>query len=294
MHKTLVIITLCLFSGCSGPRAIFEIEESVFIAPASIQVKNLSQKADQFEWRFENVLISNEKNPVVTFLHSGNYKIRLNASRGNKISYFSKTIQVLPPKNCLVEIKTNLGSLIVILYDETPLHRDNFIKLAENGFYEGILFHRVINGFMIQGGDPDSKNAKQGIRLGNGGPGYNLPSEIQTTHFHVKGAMAAARTGDEINPQKESSGSQFYIVHGRQVDESNIDIYAAQKGVYYDPDTRKTYLTDGGAPQLDMEYTIFGQVINGIEIIDYIASQPTDVHDRPREDVIVLKVTVIK
>jgi peptidyl-prolyl cis-trans isomerase B (cyclophilin B) len=199
-----------------------------------------------------------------------------------------------PPKQCLVEIQTSMGTLTVRLYDETPLHRDNFIKLAESGFYEGTLFHRVINGFMIQGGDPDSKNAPAGKRLGIGGPGYTVPAEFVDTLVHIKGALAAARQGDAVNPKKESSGSQFYIVQGRPVPAGQLDGLEMQKRIKYSEASRAVLTTQGGTPFLDMDYTVFGQVVKGLEIIDEIARVKTDGADRPQEDVKILSVRVIK
>jgi len=153
------------------------------------------------------------------------------------------------------EIETDFGTIKVKLYNSTPLHRDNFMKLANEGFYDGLLFHRIINGFMIQGGDPDSRDASPDARLGSGGPGYRIPAEIGG--LHIKGALAAARTGGPSNPQKESSGCQFYIVQGRPIPESNISSMEQTKGVKYTEEQRELYRTLGGTPQLDNDYTVF-------------------------------------
>jgi peptidyl-prolyl cis-trans isomerase B (cyclophilin B) len=179
------------------------------------------------------------------------------------------------------------------LSDETPQHRDNFIKLAEEGYYDGLIFHRVINGFMIQGGDPNSRNAAPGAQLGSGGPGYQVPAEFVDDLVHVKGAIAAARTGDNVNPQKMSSGSQFYIVHGKPMTEQELTMMESRKGIRYTPAQREAYLTHGGTPFLDRDYTVFGQVIEGLEVIDKIAASATDRGDRPKED-ITMKIVVIK
>ena len=194
----------------------------------------------------------------------------------------------------MVIIKTEFGDIKVKLYNDTPKHRDNFLKLVDEGFYTDLLFHRVIKQFMIQGGDPDTKNPKKDIRYGNGGPGYTIPSEIHDKHFHIKGALAAARLGDEYNLNKESSGSQFYIVHGRPVDKLQLEIFESQKKIYYNNEVSAIYETKGGAPQLDMEYTVFGQVIEGLDIIDAIATSSTDSNDRPKENITILSITVIK
>ena len=153
-------------------------------------------------------------------------------------------------------IHTEFGDMKGILYNETPKHRDNFVKLAKSGFYDGLLFHRVIMGFMIQGGDPTSKNAKAGQRLGGGDPGYTIPAEFNPALKHKRGALAAARTGDEVNPTKASSGSQFYIVQ-------------PEKGTHF----------------LDMNYTVFGEITDGFDVIDKIASAPKDASDRPLKDI---------
>ncbi|MGB3548206.1 MAG: peptidylprolyl isomerase [Saprospiraceae bacterium] len=177
-------------------------------------------------------------------------------------------------------IETDYGDVKVMLYDETPLHRDNFVKLADEGFFDSLLFHRVIPGFMIQGGDPVSKDAPDGAMLGNGGPGYELDPEIGAPH--LRGALAAARTN---NPQKKSSGSQFYIVQGTQVDTAALDRIAQMKGLNYNPTQRQLYAEKGGTPNLDGEYTVFGEVVEGMDVIDQIAKLPTDGNNRPTQNI---------
>jgi cyclophilin family peptidyl-prolyl cis-trans isomerase len=183
------------------------------------------------------------------------------------------------PTTVLVE--TDHGEMVIELFDNTPLHRDNFIKLVKEGYYDGLEFHRVINGFMAQGGDPNSRNANPQTPLGEGGPGYTLPAEIKNHHF--KGALAAARLGDMINPQKESSGSQFYIVQGRKFDQNTLEQMAQSKGLVYEEADLQRYREVGGTPQLDGDYTVFGQVVQGLEVIDKIAAVPTGRADRPLE-----------
>ncbi len=239
-------------------------------------------------------------------------------------------------KQPLVVITTDYGEIRLKLYDETPLHRDNFLKLAGEGFYDGVLFHRVINHFMIQGGDPASKAAKPGERLGNGGPGYTIPAEFVPGLVHKKGALAAARLGDQANPLKASSGSQFYIVHGKvwrpgELDtlemqtnrglrqnilrtvfspfqeemnrfrqENNQDalnrkvtelqarvdsLYEAAPKTRFTEQQRQLYTTVGGSPHLDGGYTVFGEVVEGLEVIDKIAAVKTDQSNRPLQDI---------
>ncbi len=204
------------------------------------------------------------------------------------ISYFanSQSVKVL--------IQTSLGDMTVVLYDETPQHRDNFVKLANSGFYEGLLFHRVISGFMVQAGDPDSKEAEPGKALGSGGPGYTIPAEINPKYFHKKGVLAAARTGDNINPERRSSGSQFYIVQGGKYTDMQLDSMEKQFGRKFTKEQRDAYVTLGGTPHLDTQYTAFGEVVKGLEVVDKIAGVQTARGDRPIEDVKIIKVSVIK
>jgi cyclophilin family peptidyl-prolyl cis-trans isomerase len=193
-----------------------------------------------------------------------------------------------------IEIETNKGTMTVMLYDETPIHRDNFVKLAEAGFYEGLLFHRVIENFMIQGGDPLSKNAAPGQSLGNGGPGYTLPAEIVPKYFHKYGALAAARTADQTNPQRRSSGSQFYIVQGRTYTDMQLDNMEKQMFTQFTEEQRDAYNTVGGVPHLDAQYTVFGEVVEGFNVIKAIAVVEKGANDRPVEDVKIIRMTVLK
>lgn len=194
----------------------------------------------------------------------------------------------------MVLIETSLGNIKAKLYDTTPQHRDNFIKLAKEGFYDGTLFHRVMDGFMVQGGDPQSKTAQPGQRLGSGGPGYTIPAEIGAKHF--RGALSAARQPDQVNPQKASSGSQFYIVQNGPVPPAQMEQFAQQagmKGVQYSQAEKDYYTTYGGYPSLDGGYTVFGMVTEGLDVVDRIAKVPRDNSNRPLED-ISMKVSVIE
>ena len=239
-------------------------------------------------------------------------------------------------KSDVVTIRTKYGDMIAILYDETPKHKENFLKLVKEHYYDGLLFHRVIEGFMIQGGDPDSRQAPKDKRLGEGGPGYTIDAEFNPKFFHEKGALSAARLGDDRNPSRASSGSQFFIVQGATHSEWEIKIDQEKYGralqqffqkpenkPYYDsinmffrsgdqkgyedfiaglkpvvekqlgisvekevrPEVVKAYTTVGGAPHLDGQYTVFGKVIKGLDVIDKIASQPKGAFDRPMEDI---------
>jgi cyclophilin family peptidyl-prolyl cis-trans isomerase len=194
-----------------------------------------------------------------------------------------------------VLIETNYGTIVVRLSDSTPLHRDNFLKLVKVGFYDSVLFHRVIQNFMIQGGDPDSKRAKAGIPLGNGGPSYRIPAEFRTTLFHQKGVIAAAR---DNNPEKESSGSQFYIVQGKKFTDAGLDSTETYRLKRKLPaEHREVYKTIGGTPHLDQNYTVFGIVVKGLDVVDKIAAVPTSKgldKDRPLEDARIIKAKLVK
>ena len=234
-----------------------------------------------------------------------------------------------------IKIETPKGDIIVRLYDDTPKHRDNMLKLVEEGFYNGTLFHRVIKDFMVQGGDPDSKNAPKGKQLGAGGPDYTIEAEFTPTHFHKRGALAAARLGDEVNPNKESSGSQFYIVLGEKYNEGQLkqmekqmkqnqvtitfnDLVTYHKDeimdmrrnrdraglqemqdrlmqeaqdickanpVGFSAEQTEAYTTLGGTPHLDGQYTVFGEVEEGLDVVDKIQSCDTLPNDRPTTDI---------
>jgi peptidyl-prolyl cis-trans isomerase B (cyclophilin B) len=198
-----------------------------------------------------------------------------------------------------VLLQTSMGDVYIRLSDSTPLHRDNFLKLVKQKYYDSVLFHRVINNFMIQAGDPNSKNAVAGKPLGEGGPGYTVPAEFRTSLFHKKGAIAAARQGDNVNPEKASSGSQFYITQGKKFTDGGLDSLETYRlnGKKIPADQREAYKTIGGTPFLDQGYTVFGEVVKGIEVVDKIAVVPTSKaadRDRPLENVMILKAKLVK
>lgn len=246
--------------------------------------------------------------------------------------------------NVEIEILTTVGNLKVRLYDETPLHRDNFVKLVADSFYNGVLFHRVINQFMVQTGDPESRNAQPGVMLGSGGPGYDIDAEIMSPKlFHKRGVLAAAREGDDTNPQKRSSGSQFYIVTGKVLNSGQLRSYErnrnleieqdiknelmnqnrdtlmalrrardfaalrqiqddivmkademlAERKFSFTPEQIESYTTVGGTPFLDGEYTVFGEVMSGMKVVEIIEKSATDRYDRPVEDVRILGMNII-
>jgi len=279
----LTISSFLLLFGCARPIAEFTVPTSDPIAPVEVKFENSSEKSETYLWDFGDGNTSTEESPSHTYSTSGNYLIILKAEKGKKSSTAEKRLLVQAPKNCIVELSTSYGNMLIELYNNTPLHRDNFIKLVEDGFYNDLLFHRVISGFMIQGGDPRSKNAKAGDALGSGGPGYQVDAEIK--NFHIKGALAAARTSDSVNPMRKSSGSQFYIVQGQKQTDASLMNMELSKGITYSPEIKKAYIEQGGTPQLDADYTVFGQVIKGMDVIDKIGAAKTKRGDRPEEDV---------
>ena len=190
-----------------------------------------------------------------------------------------------PEKAYFVKIETSYGDMVVKLYNETPLHRDNFIKLVKEGTYNDLLFHRVINQFMIQGGDPKSRDAKPGQMLGDGELGYTLPAEFVPGLYHKKGALAAARQADAVNPEKRSSSCQFYIVQGTTWDANKLKMLEQRMGKTFTPERAQVYATLGGTPFLDGDYTVFGEVVEGIDVVDKIAAVTCGPNDRPVEDV---------
>lgn len=209
------------------------------------------------------------------------------------ISCTSSKVSKYIPDEPLVRIETDSGTMIARLSSKTPLHRDNFVKHVKEHFYDGLLFHRVIKDFIIQGGDPLSRNAKPGVLLGEGGVKYSIAEEIDSSLFHKKGALAAAREGDEINPERSSSSSQFYMVEGKTYTNAELNQIEEHFGIKIPESHREVYRTIGGSPFLDTRYTVFGQIIDGLKVIDKIATAATDANDRPMRD-IRMKITLLK
>lgn len=281
-----VLLGFFVFS-CSAPepQAVFSVATEGQTVPLTATFSNESVDAESYEWDFGDGQSSTEENPTHTYQLFGTFTATLTAKNGEKSHATTQEIVVPEPPRRVVEISTDFGSMKVELSNYTPQHRDNFIKLVEEGYYDGLLFHRVIQGFMVQGGDPDSKDAEPGQMLGNGGPGYTIPAEIHPALIHQRGALAAARLGDGVNPEKASSGSQFYIVQGQPVNPQILDQLEQYKGTKYTAEQRAIYSNTPGAPMLDGAYTVFGQVIEGMEVIDQIASVERGDLDRPLEDV---------
>lgn len=286
-----LLLLVGLLTHCAAPKPSFSVPEQRVVAAEYVTFANNSEGAVAYTWNFGDGGTSAEATPTHRYFKSGRYNVTLTATNEKgKSKTTVNSVVVTPPKECLVRIETPMGNMIARLSDATPQHQDNFVKLVEENYYDGLLFHRVINGFMIQGGDPNSRGAGPDVRLGSGGPGYQIPAEFVDSLAHVKGAIAAARTN---NPAKASSGSQFYIVHGRPVTEAELNKKEAETGVRYPSEVRERYLEDGGALFLDQGYTVFGQVIEGLEVIDLIAATKTRPGDRPAEDV-PMKISLIR
>ena len=198
-------------------------------------------------------------------------------------------------KETKVLIVTDKGKITVRLYNETPLHRDNFIKLVNANHYDGLLFHRVIRQFMIQAGDIESKDAPKDKKLGEGDLGYTIPAEIvYPRYFHKFGQLCAARTGDDLNPEKASSASQFYIVTGKFYTDNELNKMELERNFKLTPEQRQAYMTEGGAPHLDGAYTVFGEVLKGMKVVDKIQFLPTDVNDRPLKNIKIKSMKIVK
>jgi cyclophilin family peptidyl-prolyl cis-trans isomerase len=249
INQLYIVIVLSVFmASCSNPMSKFLIKEADKTVPAKVVFQNNSKKAERYEWDFGDGKKSTDSLPNHEYKRSGNYTITLKAIKGEKVSVSKQQLIVNAPIECMIEIETEYGTMLAVLSNKTPLHRDNFLKLSDEGYYDDLVFHRVISDFMIQGGDPNSRNAEPGIPLGGGGPDYKIPAEFVDTLVHIKGALAAARTN---NPMKESSGSQFYIVQGKKMSSEQVDYIESQKGFRYTPEARKAFIELGGTPFLD-------------------------------------------
>jgi len=281
----MILICLLALVSCMKPVAKFSMMTEKKEAPTNVTFKNESSGAETYTWDFGDGTTAKDSVSSHRYTHGGTYHVSLTATKGKKSDTMTQSIQIETPAKCLIEITTDYGVMTAELYDATPQHRDNFLKLAEEGFYNGTLFHRVIDGFMIQGGDPTSKGAAAGTPLGSGGPGYQVPAEFVDTLLHYKGAIAAARTGDAVNPEKKSSGSQFYIVQGTPLDANSLAQWERRKGVTYTEEQKKKYMEMGGTPSLDHEYTVFGHLVSGFDVLDKIAKVQKDQRDRPTTDV---------
>lgn len=283
-----MLLGLFLLGGCSKPVANFLISADSRKAPALINFKNSSTGADSFVWTVNDSIVSEQETVDHLFLSSGRHEISLIASKLDKSDKKMQTIFIDAPELCHVYMNTTAGPFIFKLSESTPTHRDNFIKLIESGYYHGLSFHRVIEGFMIQGGDDKSRKKKGNFTFQD-----QIKEEINTELLHFKGALAAARMPDDVNPDKYSSGTQFYIVDGRDLSTEDIENYESNKLFSYSQENIQQYLKSGGAPQLDGEYTIFGYLISGFETLDKIAKVETGNADVPVKDIRILETKIV-
>jgi cyclophilin family peptidyl-prolyl cis-trans isomerase len=296
----LIYFTFALLLGCQEPKtAAFSIELLQEETPAQVQFKNESVGATSYLWDFGDGNTSTEAAPRYTYNFGGTYNVTLTVFDADSNAVTTvKPVTVRESVRRVVEIETEFGTMKAELFNFTPKHRDNFLKLATEGFYDDLLFHRVMNDFMVQGGDPTSRNAAAGTLLGQGNTDYTVPAEIVQGAYHYKGALAAARQSDGANPERASSGSQFYIVDGSPHQAMQLQQFVNQKSmrgvrVVYSQPQVDYYAQYGGSPILDMEYTVFGQITEGLHIIDKLAEVPVDFNNRPFKDV-KMKVRVVK
>lgn len=274
-------------TACSKPVANFLIEGDTQLAN-SLTFKNNSTNAESYTWKVNNKVISEEKDFQYNFYESGRHSVQLIAKKGSKSVSTESDVFIDPPSACMALLETNHGNMILSLNEETPLHLNNFVKMVNSGFYEGIIFHRVMDGFMIQGGDDKLRQTKFKGRIPN-----VITPEINNSMYHTRGALAAARMPDNVNPDKNSSSTQFYIVDGRPVDEDKLKDTESSKLINYSDEQIQDYLTNGGAPQLDGEYTVFGFLVDGFEVLESISVVKTNERDKPLEDVIILNAKIL-
>ena len=284
-------LTVLLFISCGKPKASFVANYVDEVkSKTNIAFKNNSKNAGKSTWYFGDGTTSSETDPQHDYSSFGTLMVILEVSKGEDIDRDTQYLTIVEPPRTKVKIETDFGNMIAELYNSTPFHRDNFIRLANDKFYDGLLFHRIMDGFMVQGGDPDSRDAPPGQVLGMGGPGYLLKPEIGELHY--TGTLAAARMPDNVNPNRESSGSQFYIVEGRRWSTIELANIGSQIGITYTPEQKQIYTQRGGYPPLDKQYTVFGQVIEGLNIIDSLSRVEVDGADRPLKDY-KMKVSVV-
>ncbi len=292
MKKIILLFSfLLVIASCSEPNPDFSAgyangEDK----PTEIKFTNTSTGADGYTWYFGDGGTTTEANPVHKFNAFGNVMVVLEAMKGGASARDTQYINIPEPPRKKVRIETKYGDMIAELYNTTPLHRDNFTRLIADSYYDSLLFHRVMDNFMIQGGDPDSKYAGPDQTLGMGSPAYTIPAEIGAPHY--KGALAAARKGDQLNPEKRSSASQFYIVEGKPYSGIELANVANQYNIVYNQSQQDIYGKEGGTPFLDNQYTVFGMVIEGLEVIDSISPVKVNSANRPLED-IRMKITLV-
>jgi len=277
------IVILALLVGCGRPVAQFSAE-GPFIAGKQGEFINLSDHAESINWYADGQRLSGSDTLNYCFLSSGRHILTIEAIKGNKTSRSEKEILVDAPLDCHYLIRTNYGDMIVRLSEKTAQHLTRFDSNVINGVYTDNSFHRVIEGFVIQGGLLSGEAQ---------GADNEIQNESDAGLVHYRGALAAARMPDEINPERKSSPTQFYIVQGRPIDEEALLNYASEKLIDYSERQKNLYLERGGTPQLDGAYTVFGELVSGFDVLDRIAAVPTDASDKPRDKVKIIEITQI-
>lgn len=280
-------LSVIFLASCSSPDATFVANLTAPDGPKDeISFTNRSVNCEAYVWHFGDGETSTEANPAHKYNKFGDIQIILEGKKGTSVDRDTQYINIPEPPRKKVKIETEFGVMIAELFNSTPLHRENFLKLAEASYYDGLLFHRVMDAFMVQGGDPDSRDAEPQKMLGVGGPGYTIPEEYGERHY--KGRLAAARRPTN----SASSGSQFYLVEGKPYSSIELMNVASQYKLTYTEEEKKNYQVLGGTPFLDQQYTVFGQVIEGIEVIDKISAVDVNSANRPLED-IKMKVSIV-
>ncbi len=286
MKYFLAFICCIALWQCKTPVVTFQQSDTQasYEIPARIRFENKSENITSQVWKVNGNPVSTNKDLDYTFFSSGRHIIELEARSGNKVIHRQEEIIVHPTDYCQVLIKTSEGDLVVRLNEDTPGHLKQFSTLVDDGYYNGIYFHRVIDGFMIQGGD--NKSRQGGKRRAEP---ESIPHEISVDWLHYRGALAAARLPDNVNPEKRSSGSQFYIVDGQSFTRKQFERTQSNLAMDYSEEQIEKYIELGGAPQLDGEYTVYGRLIYGFDVLDKIAEAATDNLDKPTEDILILE-----
>lgn len=288
MDKLFLFFLVLFLSSCSKTTADFIIRPSNNTVPLYLNASNKSGETDSLKWYVNGLPVSKDLDLGHQFIRSGRHTIELKVYKKGKVSTKSKEIILQAPITCYILMRTNFGDMVFSLNEQTPIHRDNFIELIESSYYDNIRFHRVIDGFMIQAGDQKTRTPFKHVNHKE-----VIQQEIIPALIHKRGALAAARMPDDINPDKNSSGSQFYIVDGKKLTEKEIEKYESSKLQDYTKVQKVEYLEFGGSPQLDGEYTVFGQLLHGFNTLEKISQVKTNRKDYPETEVIILSIESI-
>lgn len=279
-----------MFLCCHSSRTLISTVEKEIVTPQYLEVSGLAP-ATNVNWYLNGEEVAPDQSGKILFTRSGQYTLKGKYYSQGQVDSVLVKLKVKPPdSNCNIAINTKFGTMVAQLSGRTPRHTDHFVEMVESGYYDSLTFHRVIPGFVIQGGDGNTRNGSaDGLKI----PLSDLSPEFDPEMLHYRGAVAMARMPDETNPEKISSPDQFYIVHGGSLDEDRLEEISAEKGIVYRSYQRERYLEEGGAPQLDMEYTVFGYLTHGLHVLDSIAVVNTAEGNQPT-DTVYMKLHVIK